>query len=120
MTSARSSRVALAPAAQMRSAAARFMAWICVLCTPWRRLVMASTSAHTWNRNSRTPSCTGRASSMRRSSIVYWITRVSRCSTCSASETAVRAASLCSRMNFSMNFSNSVSTVWKTRRPVSG
>ena len=49
--------------------------------------VVASTSAQTWNRNSRTPSCTGTSLSILRSSIVYWIASVSRCSTCWASET---------------------------------
>ena len=51
---------------------------------------MASTSAQTWNRNWRTPSCTGTSLSILRSSIVYWIASVSRCSTCCASDTPLR------------------------------
>jgi len=76
----------LALADQIRSAAARFMSLTASLpsaLTP----VVASTSAQTWNRNSRTPSCTGTSLSILRNSIVYWIAIVSRCSTCCASET---------------------------------
>ena len=46
--------------------------------------------------------------------------RVSRCSTCWASETPFLVASFWSQKYCSRNFSNSVSTVWNTRRPVSG
>ena len=93
ITSARSSRVTLALALQIRSAAARFICFVVSPCAPWRIAVVASTSAQTWNRNWRTPSCTGTSLSMRRSSIVYWIASVSRCSTCWASETPLRVAS---------------------------
>jgi hypothetical protein len=62
-------------------------------CAPKRTAVVASTSAQTWNRNWRTPSCTGTSLSMRRSSMVYWMAMVSRCSTCWASETPRLVAS---------------------------
>ena len=93
MTSARSSRDTLALADQIRSAAARFMALVSSPCTPFLTAVIASTSAQTWNRNSRTPSCTGTSLSILRSSIVYWMAIVSRCSTCWASDTPLREAS---------------------------
>ena len=86
MTSARSSRDTFALADQIRSAAARFIAFVSSPCAPCLTAVIASTSAQTWNRNSRTPSCTGTSLSILRSSIVYWIASVSRCSTCCASE----------------------------------
>ncbi len=93
MTSARSSRVTLAPADQVRSAAARFIVRVVSLWAPVRSALIASTSAQTWNRNWRTPSCTGTCSSILRSSIVYWIAFSSRCSTCWASDTPLRLAS---------------------------
>ena len=93
MTSARSARETLALADQIRSAAARFIARVSSLCMPSLTAVIASTSAQTWNRNSRTPSWTGTSFSILRSSIVYWIASVSRCSTCCASETPFLDAS---------------------------
>ena len=72
---------------QIRSAAARFIVLRLVAAAADLTAVVASTSAQTWNRNSRTPSCTGTSLSILRSSIVYWIAIVSRCSTCCASET---------------------------------
>jgi hypothetical protein len=83
----------LALADQMRSAADRFIALISSDCRPYFTAVMASTSAHTWKRNSRTPSWTGTSLSILRNSIVYWMASVSRCSTCCASETPLRDAS---------------------------
>ena len=86
ITSARSARDTLALADQIRSAAARFISLVASALFDLTAVV-ASTSAQTWNRNSRTPSCTGTSLSILRSSIVYWIAIVSRCSTCAASET---------------------------------
>ena len=105
---------------QIRSAAVRFIVLISSLCRPDLTAVIASTSAHTWNRNWRTPSCTGTSLSILRNSIVYWMASVSRCSTCCASDTPFLVASFWSRKYCSRNFSNSVNTVWNTRRPVSG
>lgn len=93
ITSARSSRETFALADQIRSVAARFMSRVASLWLPDLIAVIAITSAQTWNRNSRTPSCTGISLSILRSSIVYWIASVSRCSTCCASETPLRDAS---------------------------
>ena len=81
ITSARSARETLALADQIRSAAARFISLVASALFDLTAVV-ASTSAQTWNRNSRTPSWTGTSLSILRSSIVYWIAIVSRCSTC--------------------------------------
>ena len=93
MTSARSSRVVLALAVQSSSVAASRTLRTSALLGPWRTAVVASTSAQMWNRNSRTPSCTGTSLSILRSSMVYWMARVSRCSTCCASDTPMRVVS---------------------------
>ena len=93
ITSARSSRDTFAPADQIRSAAARFMTLVESLAAPDFSAIVASTSAQTWNRKLRTPSCTGTSLSILRSSMVYWIAIVSRCSTCCASDTPLRVAS---------------------------
>ena len=71
MTSARSLRETFALADQIRSAAARFISLVARPVRPSLTAVVASTSAQTWNRNSRTPSCTGTSFSILRSSIVY-------------------------------------------------
>ena len=120
ITSARSSRVVLALAIHTSSSAASRTTRVSSLCRPWRIAVVASTSAQTWNRNSRTPSCTGTPSSSLRSSIVYWMASVSRCSTWLASDTPFLVVSFWSRKKCSRKRSNSTSTVWNTLRPVSG
>jgi hypothetical protein len=97
MTSARSSREVLALAIHTSSSAVSRTARVSSLCRPLRSAVVASTSAQTWNRKSRTPSCTGTPSSSLRSSIVYWMASVSRCSTWLASDTPFLVVSFWSR-----------------------
>ncbi|MNV68213.1 hypothetical protein D3C71_1610460 [compost metagenome] len=88
-------------------------------CGPSRTADKAKTSAQVLKRNSRISSRTGMSRSIVRSSIVYWMARVSLCSTCWATLTR-REVACFSVKNLDRNFSNSSYTSWKTRRPVSG
>ena len=103
MTLERSARLGLALAAHTKSAAARLKRCVSSCCGPLRMAAMASTSAHTLNRNSRISSRTGMSLSMLRISMVYWMARVSFCSTCWAMLTT-RAVLPCSDKNLARNF----------------
>ena len=119
ITLVRSARLGLALADQTRSVAVFFNASVSGSLAPSRRLATASTSAQVLNRKVRISSRMGMSESRLRISMVYWIVSVSFCSICCATLTALEVFFFSVR-KVARNFSNSLSTSWNTRLPVSG